>query len=243
MARHDWPGTGMIQVGEVTIYDQVEPCPYVPGNVARLPLRLQLDHSPERFDRLLAEGDRRMGHTLYRPRCDWCNLCTDIRIPVADFAPSRSQRRVWRRNADVVVVQQPPVADEAHLRLFNRHKLERGLGGRPLDLRAYAGWLVQTCTRTVEFAMYLGDRLVAVSIVDHGRTASSAVYCYHDPDHARRSLGIFAILHGIAWARARGFRYHYLGLHVPGNRHLEYKLRFLPHERLVGGRWHRVERT
>jgi arginine-tRNA-protein transferase len=37
-------------------------------------------------------------------------------------------------------------------------------------------------------------------------------------------------------------RYLYLGLYVADCRHLAYKARFLPHERLVNGEWRRFDR-
>ena len=42
--------------------------------------------------------------------------------------------------------------------------------------------------------------------------------------------------------RAWGLRYLYLGLYVADCRHLAYKARFLPHERLIQGEWRRFDR-
>ncbi len=244
MAGPQWTiGEGITPVDEILVYDGVEPCPYIPGRRARMPLRLQLSHDPRRFDALLAEGDRRVGPMLYRPRCPNCKACIDVRIPVADFRRSRSHRRVWRRNRDLRVVEREPVADEEHLGLFNAHKLSRALGRAPLDLPGYVGWLVRTFTDTREFGFYAGDRLVGVGIVDVGHRATSAVYFYFDPAESRRSLGVYSILYAIEWARQRGFVYHYLGLYVADNPHLSYKGRFLPQERLEDGAWRRYERT
>ena len=50
---------------------------------------------------LLAAGFRRSGNNLYRPQCPACHACQAIRLPVAAFSPSRSQRRVLQRNQDL----------------------------------------------------------------------------------------------------------------------------------------------
>ncbi len=217
------------------------PCPYLEGRVAVLPTRWYPRIEPDRFDQLLAASDRRVGRTLYRPACPACTACQAIRIPLADFRMRRSQRRVWRRNQDLRVTVGPPRVDAERLTLFNRHKLERGLADRPTTARAYQEWLVTSCVRTVETRYHLGDRLVAVGILDLGRRAASSVYFYFDPDLSRRGLGTFSVLAECAWLRRQGLDWYYLGLYVRDCPQLAYKARFTPHERLVDGSWRRFE--
>ena len=78
----------------------------------------------------------------------------------------------------------------------------------------------------------------AISIVDIGRTSTSAVYTHFDPRASRYSLGTYAILRQIEWARENGRQYVYLGMFVADNQHLNYKARFLPQQRLIEGRWY-----
>ena len=113
---------------EELVYDEEQACPYRDGMVSRLPHRWQRRMlSPAEFDQSLAEGDRRVGRMLYRTQCPACVACEPLRIPVADWQPSRSQRRVMRRNEDVTVEVGPVSFSEEKLALYNRHKLERGL--------------------------------------------------------------------------------------------------------------------
>ena len=213
-------------------------CPYIEGREAVLPLRWYRGPiDGDDFDELLASSDRRVGRTLYRPSCPSCDECKGIRVPIADFEPSRSQRRAWKKNADVEVFSGHPVVDEARLALFNKHKLERNLSERPTSESHYRNWLAVTCTRTVETRYVLDGKLIGVGILDLGRRDASSVYFYYDPDHERRSLGVFSVLAEILWLKRQGYRHYYLGLYVKSCDQLNYKARYFPHERLERGSW------
>lgn len=227
------------------LWDQVEPCPYRDGQQARLPLRVPVGPlRPEAFDACLEAGDRRSGRMLYRTACPACTSCEPLRVPVREFQPSKSQRRVWRRNVDELRVETgPPLLDEQRLTLFNRHKLERELSrsGEGLSAESYQAWIVHSCVQSMEFRYFVGERLVAVSIVDRGARSLSSVYHYFNPDESRRSLGVFSALAEISWAREQGYDWYYLGFYVSDCAHLRYKADYRPHERRVGGVWTRVD--
>lgn len=230
--------------GERLVFDGNEPCPYLPNQVSRTPLRLQLlNLGGPNFDERLDQGDRRVGRMLYRTSCPSCRACEPLRIPVDLFTPSRSHRRILRRNEDLRVEVGPAVYSADRLALFNRHKRERGLARREQDTTqaGYEGWFIRSCTETVEMRYLLGERLVGVGIIDLGERDSSSVYFYFDPDEGRRSLGTLSTLFEIEWLRRRGGRYHYLGLYVEDCRHLVYKAGYFPHQRLVGGEWRRFD--
>lgn len=223
------------------IWDQSEPCPYLPDQVARLPLRVPPTRlSAAQLDEQLEEGDRRSGRLLYRPSCPACNACEALRVDVQAFEANKSQRRTWRRNVDeLTITVGPPKVDAVRLTLYNRHKLERGLSrsGDATGELAYRQWLVDSLCPTVEVDYWLADRLIAVSIVDLGATAASSVYHYFDPDESKRSLGVFSALAEMAWLKQRGLRWYYLGLYVHACDRLNYKAEYRPHERRVGGQW------
>jgi arginyl-tRNA--protein-N-Asp/Glu arginylyltransferase len=228
------------------VWDQPEPCPYLPGQTARLPLCVPSRKlSPAELDARLEAGDRRTGRMLYGTFCPSCTACEPLRVPVAQFAPSDSQRRVVRRNSSVVSVEMGPVTvDEERLRIFNRHKLERDLSttGEPMTAMAYHQWFSDTCCDTREVRYRIDEKLVAVSILDVGATAASSVYHYFDPDHAHRSLGVYSVLAEIELCRQIGLSWYYLGYYVRDCSHLAYKASYWPHERRVGGVWTRFER-
>ena len=229
---------------EQLVHDALEDCPYLDDQQARMPLRWQMRSlSGEELDAALAEGDRRVGRMLYRTQCPSCTACEPLRMIVEEFRPSKSQRRVWRKNQDIKVTVGPAVYSEERLVLYNRHKLERGLSkdGKEMTPQGYEGWFLRSCVQTVEMCFELNERLVGVSIVDVGARDTSSVYHFFDPDLADRSLGTFSALVEAAWCRSRGGRYHYLGLYVGSCDQLSYKGRFNPHERCVEGVWSRAE--
>ncbi|MFQ5958374.1 MAG: arginyltransferase, partial [Alphaproteobacteria bacterium] len=80
----------------------LQPCPYVPG---RLESKVVTDLDGAEAETLhddLARAGYRRSHTLaYKPACPGCNACVPVRVPVERFQPSRSLKRVWRRNADL----------------------------------------------------------------------------------------------------------------------------------------------
>jgi len=227
---------------EKLVHDELEDCPYLKGQLARMPLRWQLRRpTPEEFDDSLHAGDRRIGKMLYRTTCPNCTSCEPLRIPVNDFHPSRSMRRIIKKNKDIRVEIGVAQFSEEKLDLYNRHKQERNLNKRekPMNQRGYHGWFLNSCAITLEFRYLLEDRLVGLGIIDAGRKDTSSVYFFFDPDESARSLGTYSVLYELMWQQQRQGRFHYLGLYVEHCQHLVYKARFLPHERRVDGVWTR----
>lgn len=217
-----------------------QPCSYLPGREATLPLKRAVRPlSPADFDALLAQGERRMGGYFYRTACVGCRACEMLRVPVDRFRMSRSQGRTARRNRDVRVELGPIVVDAERLELYNRHKSERGLDtcGRRITADEYWSFLGNSHVRSVEVRYFVDDRLIALSILDLGAKSASSVYHYFDPTESKRSLGVFSVLAEIVLCQQLELDWYYLGYWVRECRHLSYKSQYLPHERLIGERW------
>ncbi len=226
---------------ELLVHDALSVCPYLHDRVARMPMRLPCRRlRPTELDERLGEGDRRQGIVLYRTACPACDACQPIRLDLTRFKPSRAHVRVLRvGDRRLSVSMGPPMVDERRVELYNLHKLGRGLvDGQPaIDRDGYEDFLVRSCCDSVELRYTLGNELVGVAITDRGRHALNAVYCYYDPRHARLSLGTYSILKQVELARGLGLRHLYLGLYIAESAHMVYKGRYLPHERMIGGRW------
>ncbi len=226
---------------ELVVYDEPGPCPYLPGETARLPLRLPLRPlRPAELDVRLERGDRRQGLLLYRTACPACDACEPIRIDVGRMRWSKTHRRVFRRGEAAFRVEFGPLETTPEkVALYNRHKHGRGLtAGEPdLDADGYRPFLGESCCDSFEIRYFHEERLAAVAIVDRGARSLSAVYCYFDPALSHLSPGTYSILKQIDLCRKWGLSYLYLGLYIAPCATMAYKARFLPHERYLGGRW------
>lgn len=217
-------------------------CSYLPERQAvTLFADPSIPKSPEVYALLSSYGFRRSGEHLYRPRCPRCSACVPVRVPVADFRPSRSQRRTLRANADLTIVSTPARLDEEHFRLYCRYLAARHPGGgmdNPTP-ESYMDFLTATWSDTEFFEMRLHERLVGVAVVDGMRQALSAVYTFFDPELPQRSLGRLAILTEIDAARERGLRWLYLGYWIRQCRKMAYKDEYQPLEYYLEGHWTR----
>lgn len=229
---------------EILVRDEVETCPYFPDRRARMPYRLPLQAlSPQETDESLAQGDRRQGPLLYRTACPSCRACEPIRLDVTRFTPRRRHRRVLRRgDRELVVERGEPLADRERFELYHRHKLGRGLDpASRVEVSHFAHALVERCVDAFELRFRHQGRLVGAAIVDRGKTALSSVYCYYDPTLRYLGIGTYSILKQVELCHEWGKRHLYLGLYIADSRPMRYKASFTPHERLIDGRWARIE--
>lgn len=236
---------------EIVVHEGDEACPYLEGQIARRPLRMPTRRlTREEFDGRLDRGDRRTGYFLYTQECPTCRACEPLRVDVAAFTPSRTHERTIARARRMLTVERGPFdVDAERVALYRAHQDGRGLNrtGSAIDEQSYEAFLVDSCTDGFELRYRLNGpdgagRLVGVAITDRGATSLSAVYTYFDPSLASLSIGTFSILTQLGLARELGLRWVYLGLAIEESAHMRYKLRFLPHERRIGGTWQRFER-
>jgi len=214
------------------------PCAYLPGRTARNLVLLTPFADGRMYQSLMDAGYRRTGQWFYRPDCAGCCECTPIRVPVDRFAPSRSQRRLLRRNADVQLQIGPPSADDEHFQLYCAYQTARHGDDAPCDRSEFVESFCQSPIESIEISYRLDAALIGVGIVDVCAASLSSVYFYFDPAHSSRSLGTWSGLCEIEECRRRGLPYWYLGFHVRGCAKMEYKSRFRPYELLgADGRW------
>jgi arginine-tRNA-protein transferase len=219
--------------------EEPHPCPYLADQEASLDVRLLVDVTAGELGLLLEHGWRRFGPTYFRPACAACNACVAVRIPVAGFRPSRSQRRALRQAASLVRAVEVPLVDDERLALHARwhthRESRRGWEPRTLDAERYTFDLAfdHPAVREVSFRdPSQGNRLVGLGIVDAVPHALSAAYFFWDPDEAPPSLGTAHVLGLIQQAADAGLDHVYLGYRVDGCPSLAYKGRFAPQEAL-----------
>jgi arginyl-tRNA--protein-N-Asp/Glu arginylyltransferase len=221
------------------------PCPYLPGQTERKLFTELGGACPAEIAETLGRlGFRRSQNVLYRPACDSCRACVPVRIPVAEFAPSASQRRLVRAHADLAADARPPWTTDEQYALLRRYLGDRHRDGgmSAMDAIDYADMVEQTRvdTRVVEYRD-AGDALVGACVTDVQRDGLSMVYSFYEPRHqTRRGLGTWMILEHISRARTLGLGYVYLGFWIAGAPRMAYKARFRPLETLTVGGWARA---
>lgn len=215
-------------------------CGYYADRAAQ---NLVLDPSAPNLDRLypgaLAQGFRRAGGHLYRPRCARCHACMPCRLPVADFRPDRSQRRCLKRNADLDIVEARPGHTEERFALYAKYLRHRHPGGGMDDpgIEDFEQFLSAPWSPTLFLEMRRGGKLLGVAVTDVCVSGLSAVYTFFDPHEQARGLGTFGILSQVELARRRGLEYLYLGYWIEGHPKMDYKRRFQPLELLGETGW------
>jgi arginine-tRNA-protein transferase len=226
----------------------VEPaaaCDYLPGQIAELENRIIVGGTAEELETMIMRGWRRFGPVHFRPACRACGECVSLRIPVAAFRPSTSQRRAARACAPLRSVVGPPRVDGERLALYqawHRQREEtRAWAPSPVGPRAYELQFAFPHPAVREIAYYddapaggVGPRLVGLGICDVTPKVWSAVYFFYDPAYADRSLGVANVLRQLEAARGLGIPHIYLGYRILGCASMRYKAGFRPHELLVG---------
>lgn len=216
-------------------------CGYWSGRTAA---NLVLDPSYEGLSALypqaLVHGFRRAGAHLYRPNCPRCSDCQACRIPLAQFQPSRSQRRCLTRNAQVRLIDMDPGFTPERWALYQRYQRLRHPGGGMDDgtVADFHEFLDAAWSPTRFLELRENNHLLAVAVTDIAGDALSAVYTWYDPEaSAARGLGTLAILQQIAYGQAYGLKHLYLGYWIAGHPKMDYKHRFSPLEVLETDGW------
>lgn len=225
-----------------------QPCPYLDGRMERkLFAALYGKNAAGLNDALSKQGFRRSQNVLYRPTCPGCSACLSARIRVEDFEPSKSQRRVARRNADLAREVATPLATEERFALFRRYLRDRHGESEMADMsiQEFAAMIEETPVRSCVIDYFApaengGRALVAVCLSDVLDDGMSMVYSFYDPDCARTSLGTYAILDHVAIARETGLPYVYLGYWVHGSPKMGYKSNFGALEIYHDGDWRKA---
>jgi len=181
------------------------------------------------MDFLWSQGWRHQGHCFFR--YTHCLMegreheIIPLRVDLARFEMSKSQRRLWRHNEDLRWEIVPAEFDEAIHAMFARHS-ERFDENKPTTLGAFfSSEPSHIPCECAAIKAWLGDELVAVSFLDVGVEAVSSVYAIFEPEHEKRSLGTLTLLKELQIAKATRKRWLYQGFGTRLPSRYDYKRR------------------
>lgn len=231
------------------------PCPYLEGRSERKVFTHLVGEKAQQINDMLSQGGfRRSQNIAYRPACEGCRECISVRVVTNDFSPTKSMKRIWATNKDLVGETCSPVPTSEQFSLFRKYLDHRHSKGGMSEMTAldYSMMVEDTHVNTmiIEYRRRGPDTavtgkgsgdLIAVALTDILANGLSMVYSFFDTDESKRSLGTFMIMDHIRRARKMGLPYTYMGYWVSGSRKMEYKTRFKPQEHLGVTGWERQE--
>jgi len=185
----------------------------------------------------------------YRPSCLDCQACVSVRVVAEEFTPSSSQKRLIKRNRDIVTTECRPWATPEQYELLQKYLAVRHPGGGMTQMEEsdFADMVEHTpvSSYVIEYREPgVGSqpgRLIGACLTDEQGDGLSMIYSFYDPEHENRSgLGTYIILDHMRRAAERGLPYVYLGYWVEGAERMQYKVRFRPLERLTRAGWERI---
>ncbi|MCF2950053.1 arginyltransferase [Paraglaciecola aquimarina] len=218
---------------------QAFPCSYLTDQQEQL-LVLMPDLAPtaEHYDYLIGAGFRRSGLQIYRPHCQACKACEAIRLPVNQFALSKSQKRILNRNKDLIIKVSEQDKPE-YYPLYESYINQRHADGSmyPASRQQYDGFILSPWDNALFIEFYAETELIGVAVTDNLPKSLSALYTFFKPTEGKRSLGTYAILQQIDLAKSMNKAFLYLGYQIDACAKMNYKQNFLPHERFFNEKW------
>jgi arginyl-tRNA--protein-N-Asp/Glu arginylyltransferase len=224
-------------------------CSYLPNQQEQLLVYAESDNQLAwRYGQLIQVGFRRSGEQIYRPHCPDCHACESVRVPVATFRPSKSQKRILNRNQHFVVTSAKS-ANHLYYPLYEKYICARHTDGSmyPPSSEQFENFILCEWKRPQFIEAYDGDTLIAVAVtdtIDNGEEhqALSALYTFYDPDYHSSSLGTWMIMMQIEQAKQQERDFVYLGYYVEECQKMSYKHNFFPYEQFSGNKWHRFDK-
>lgn len=219
-------------------------CNYLPDKQERLLVATDSRlHNTEKYSWLMSEGFRRSGDQVYRPYCLNCRACKSLRVIVDQFTPSKSQKRVLKKNQSFNIKVSSNVS-ESYYPLYEQYINTLHSDGSmfPANLQQFNSFLGNNITQQLFIEIYSNDTLVAVAVTDVLLDALSAVYTFYQPKLQSSSLGVFAILKQIEITMVMEKKHLYLGYQIDECKKMNYKNRYYPHQILQDNCWQTVNK-
>lgn len=211
-------------------------CPYGLGHTAVFHQAFFAPIDEEIMELFLSAGYRRNGNCLYNMRCPECSACLSIRLLPEYFSPSRSQRRNFKKNADLTISMKDYVLTKESIDLcdkFLKSRYPTDNSGRRYSEDFFDNNIIET--KEVQYRF--DGKLLGSCIVDIGKDWLNAVYFYFDSDEAKRGLGVYNILNLVNICLKSDRKYLYLGYQIDEIAAMNYKKKFKPYQIMGESCW------
>jgi len=217
-------------------------CPYLPDQSFHQQYFMAAYLDSEEMDRMLQEGYRRFGSYFFRPQCPLCQACQPLRLLVKDLRPSKSQRRILRKNENTLVTFGPMDPRREVFEIYQNHSQVR-FGQKEKSFEQFLDSFYAPGAPSLQVEYTIANQLAGVGFCDVSKRALSSVYYFFHEDFQSYNLGTFSVLKEAEIALSLGKDYYYLGYFVKNNPRMEYKGRFFPREILDWNKkiWQRVD--
>lgn len=219
-------------------------CNYLPEQDERLLIAVdERFHDEQHYSWLMGQGFRRSGEQLYRPHCESCSQCQSLRVMVNEFTPSKSQKRLLKKNSAFNVAVSNKIK-ESYYPLYERYINEVHKDGAmfPASEEQFSGFLNCSICPIIFIELWHANKLVSVAVTDKLSDSLSAVYTFYDPSYKPYGIGVLSILKQIEVSVELGKKFLYLGYQIDHCQKMNYKNRYFPHQRLVNQTWQIVNK-
>ena len=213
-------------------------CNYLPQQ--RDQLGIVIDQpwlNPNGYDLLISSGYRRSGSVIYKPMCKNCNACTPLRINCTEFTPSKSQKR-QQNQLKKLQWEFKQQLDPNWFELYERYITVRHANGSmfPANKQQFFDFVSASWMNTAFLHLYQDNQLIAIAVTDVFPDSLSAVYSFFEPEH-KLSLGTLCVLLQVEVCNQTQRQWLYPGYQIDQCREMNYKIRFMPHQKLINGEW------
>lgn len=203
-----------------------------PDTPRDIPL-LEAAIEPLVYEQLLEEGwwhlDRYLWRTMYD--FEWSNWekrvkVMHLRFDLEEFRFSQSQRKLFKKNADLYYIIQPLeyITPEKQA-LFFKH-VKRFKHRAPHSILEMTPIWTGEVNMAWECLVFKEEELVACSFFDMTPGATASIYAMYDPELGNRSLGLLTMCIEIQHAIQHGHHYFYPGYTHFKPSHMDYKKQF-----------------
>tara|TARA_B100001093_G_scaffold468452_1_gene488460 strand:+ start:832 stop:1551 length:720 start_codon:yes stop_codon:yes gene_type:complete len=217
-----------------------ENCSYVDNKKERKIFTIMDNpNNADEYESLIKFGFRRSHNILYNQVCDSCNLCKSIRINCVNFNPSKSQKRVIKKNYGIYEKKLKAKPSLKQFELFKKYlKFKHDKSEmNEMNYYDYKKMMEAPGIETKIYEYYYEKKLVACVISDFLDDSISMVYSFYSEEILKNSIGKYMILDHLELAKNLNKNYVYLGYWVEGCNKMDYKSKFNSSQVLMNSKW------